>query len=158
MDNNSSLVTKQIIDETVARYKKPVEREDIDFLDIFFPKICAIYGEEVCRMINEGIDPSILINSRGLDNKDIGVIDRILTIGKKAYEEDDSLQSLFDIEKSCDPYLKEYANKVLNNASNEEDRDHMMEVIGNSFDTDSSVYTPIAELQLQLDEVKNNVK
>lgn len=158
MDNNSSLVTKQIIDEVVNRYKNPVEREDIDFIDVFFPKVCAIYGEEACRMINENNDPTMIINKRGLNIGDIGVIDRILAIGKKAYDEDKSISNLFDIERSCNPYLKEYATKVLGNITDKKERDHMLEVIDDSFNNSDEIFTPMSELQHEIEEYKNNVK
>ena len=155
--NNSSI--KEMVDVVIDRYTNPIERDDLDFYDVFFPKICAIYGSNACILIGNNNDPTPELQSRNLSIEDINNIDRIISLAKKAYDEDGSL-NLFDIEKTCDPYLIEYANKVLNgiNPENKEEYDHMQEVIKDSFDTNENVYTPIAGLQMEIENSEKSVK
>ena len=150
---------KEIINIVIDRYTNPIERDDLDFYDIFFPKICAIYGSDACILISNNTDPTEELKSRKLSMEDIDTIDKIISLAKKTYDEDSSL-NLFDIEKTCDPYLLEYANKVLNgiNPDDKEAYNHMKEVIKDSFDTNENIYTPISELQKEIENIEKSVK
>lgn len=158
--NNST--TKKIIDITIQRTKDVlkddyVPREDLDFVDVFFPKLCAIYGTRICLAINEGKDISELLSKRGLSSSIFQRIEDMMKNGMDFSEKNkNDLSSIFEVETACNDMLKSYANRVREHLA-KENKKIELEVLESQmdfFNISPNIYTPCSEYEKN----KNNVK
>lgn len=158
--NNSE--TKWVIDTVIERLKNQLKedyepREDLDFTDIFFPKLCAIYGTKICLAINEGANITDMLSQRGLTDMDFNRIESFIKAGKEFVEgKDNSIDSILEVDRAYDNSLRSYALKVrdkLKSDKKEIDLEIIEEAIENSFDLNTNIYTPCSEY-----EMNNNKK
>ncbi len=156
MSEVKNSATKQIIDETIKRLKDVKIREDIDFIDVFFPKLCAIYGTKICWAIYEGNDIEKMLTERGLSKQDFNEIESMIKNGKNYSDQNnDDLNKLYEVENSYNDRLLKYAEKVrskLKEDNKEIDLKIIEEAIKDSFEVNASIYTPCSEYE------KNNEK
>lgn len=160
--NNSA--TKLIIDTVIERNKAVLKedyepREDLDFVDVFFPKLCAIYGAKICLAINEEVDIQELLLQRGLTKKDFDRIDGLMEKGLNfSNQNNNSLDKLFEIERALDYTLKSYAVRVRDKLSLENkkiDLEIIEKAIRDSFDSNPNIYTPCSVYETTIEK---NVK
>lgn len=160
--NNST--TKKIIDIYIKRMKESTlnedyePREEMDFVDVFFRKLCAIYGTKICLEISEGKDIESLLNQRGLSVADFSRIEAMMKDGMNHVEKSSgSLSSIFEVENACNDTLKSYAETVAKKLEQEGkkiDLDIIKKAIEDSFTLNSNIYTPCSEYEKD----KTNVK
>lgn len=152
--NNST--TKKIIDINIKRIKDTLNddyepREDLDYVDVFFPKLCAIYGTNICLEISEGKDIESLLNKRGLSVADFSRIEAMMKNGMDHVDKNNgSLSSIFEVENACNDTLKSYAEtaaKRLEQEGKKIDLDIIKRAIKDSFTLNSNIYTPCSEYE-----------
>lgn len=162
MSEVENSITRKIIKEQIKRIKNVTDedykpREDLDFIDVFFPKLCAIYGARLCFAIYEGKDISQMLSNRGLSGLHFNEIDNIMQTGIDNYKlNNGTLEILFEIEKAYDEKLKSYTEIVREKLEKDGkiiELDILNEATKDSFSLNSAIYTPCSEY-----EQKNIVK
>lgn len=163
--NNS--VTKLIIDTRIQRMKEALKedytpRDEIDFVDVFFPKVCAIYGAEGCVAINDNKDINGIITKRGLSSLDFEEIESMMKSGVSFVTKNgNSLKSIFEMEQFYNDKLKAYAEKVMVHLEKEDktsDISIMKKSIGDFFEVSPYVYEPCSSYEDLYDNGHNKKK
>ena len=110
MDMNNTAI-KSIIDEHINRtLGKVEEREDIDFVDIFYPMIETICGLDICLDIHNNKNVEDKLKKRGMTVSLFNRFEEMLQNGVNYYTNNSgSLESLKEIYDAYKDFLKSYA-------------------------------------------------
>lgn len=149
VDVNNS-VTRQIIKKAFERINGE-ERDDLDFTDVFFPKLCAIYGAELCLALNEGKNIDGILSKRGLSKNDFITVDNMMNSGiNYVSQNNNSLTSIFDAENAYNDTLKKYAESVLKHLEKSCDEisiEIIKKALQDSFIIYENVYRPCSDYE-----------
>lgn len=150
----------ELISSRINDFLREDENEDLSYIDLFFPKICTLIGSDGCMRIYNGENPVEVFISVGLTKEDYESLSSLIKEGMRIYNEDDSLETLFELDRRSDALLKGYLGKVRNfkikRGVSEDEINKFDADINNFFDNSLAVFTPCVEHEKMID--KNNVK
>lgn len=157
-DNNCPIM--ELISNRIDNFLPKDENEDLSYTDLFFPKICTLIGSDGCMQIYGCEDPVKVFISVGLTKEDYESLSSLIKEGMRIYNEDGSLETLFELDKRSDALLKGYLGKVrsfkIKRGVSEDEINKFDADVSNFFDNSPVIFTPCSEYEKAID--KNNVK
>lgn len=156
-DTNNPI--KEIIDERINNLYGDENKEDLSYVDLFYPKIELLLGLNGCISIYNNEDPIKVFENVGLTKEDYESITSLINEGLKINKEDSSLEVLSEIDKRSDIVLVGYLNKVRdfkikNNVSYDEINkfDSKVNVF---FGNNPSIFTACSNYEIDINKIMN---
>lgn len=160
MGSNDVDVIKQIIEERAKNLLDPVEKEDLDYVDLFYPKIELLIGADSCVKIIEGNSSLKEFIKSGLTATDYNSLTNIINIGLGYWQQDQTLETLRIINKQSELLMKELVKKVRDSKirngipaeiiSNFDDKEIEF------FKTQDAIFAPCSDYEIEMS--KSSVK
>ncbi len=152
MDMNNTAI-KSIIDEHIIRtLGKVEEREDIDFVDIFYPMIETICGLDICLDIHNNKNIEDKLKKRGMTVSLFNRFEEMLQNGVNYYTNNSgSLESLKEIYDAYKDFLKSYAVLIRDKfkANGKEKEVEKINKDMSAFTIDDTMFKSLNELKLE---------
>ncbi len=115
MDMNNTAI-KSIIDEHIIRtLGQREEREDIDFIDVFYPMLETICGLDICMDIHSNKDIEDKLKKREIPLNMFSRLEEFMRNGMNYYTNNSSLESLKEIVDAYNPFINSYAVMISDN-------------------------------------------
>lgn len=160
MGSNDVDVIKQIIEERAKNLLDPVEKEDLDYVDLFYPKIELLIGADSCVKIIEGNSSFDEFIKSGLTATDYNSLTNIINIGLGYWQQDQTLETLRIINKQSELLMKDLVKKVRDSKirngipaeiiSNFDDKEIEF------FKTQDAIFAPCSDYEIEMS--KSSVK
>jgi hypothetical protein len=160
MGSNDVDVIKQIIEERAKNLLDPVEKEDLDYVDLFYPKIELLIGADSCVKIIEGNSSLKEFIKSGLTATDYESLTNLINEGLGYWQQDQTLETLRFINKQSELLMIGYVEKVRNSKI----RNGIPAEIISTFDdktreffkTQDAIFAPCSDYEIEMS--KSSVK
>lgn len=160
MGLNGVDIIKMIIEERARNLLNPVEKEDLDYIDLFYPKIELLIGADSCVKILGGNSSFDELIKSGLTASDYESLSNLIVQGLKYWNDDQSLDTLRVINKQSELLMMGYVEKVRNYKIR---TGVPVEIIANFddktkefFKTQEAIFAPCSDYEIEMS--KSSVK
>lgn len=156
--NMNNTAIKSIIDERIIRtLGQREEREDIDFVDVFYPMLETICGLDICLDIHNNIDIEDKLRKREISVNMFSRLEEFMRNGMNYYTNNNSLESLKEIFDAYKDFINSYAVMISDKlkAKGKENEAKKIDKNMGVFTIDDDLFKPCSELDLKKE---NNVK
>lgn len=141
-------VLTELFADAMVNYAGLSEKEELDYVDLLYPKVSFILGTQGIIDISRGKNLPAVLEKNGLSENDYKIVLKVIEETKKAYDAKPTLDNLKMINEQANQLLGPIVSKVAYQMQvNGVPVNDINADINNFFGNDSRIFTPVEELE-----------